>query len=45
MLTGVTEDMRIWNEEVFGPVLAVKDYKTVDEAVRMANETECEFVI
>jgi betaine-aldehyde dehydrogenase len=41
ILTDVTEDMAIWNEEVFGPVLAVKAYKSEDDAIRMANKTEC----
>ncbi len=36
---GVTPDMRLWREEVFGPVLAVTRVKTFDEAVRLANDT------
>ncbi|KAI9021982.1 aldehyde dehydrogenase domain-containing protein [Hyaloraphidium curvatum] len=40
ILTGVKEDMAIWTEEVFGPVLAVMEYSSVDEAVRLANQTE-----
>lgn len=40
ILTNVTEDMRIWNEEVFGPVLVVKQFKTQEEAIKLANETE-----
>lgn len=33
VLTGVTEDMEIMQEEIFGPVLPVVPFKTRDEAV------------
>ena len=39
IFTDVKSDMRIWNEEIFGPVLAVTRFKTDDEAVRLANQT------
>ncbi len=32
--------MRLWQEEVFGPILSVGKWKTVDEAVALANSTE-----
>jgi len=35
----VTPDMRIAQEEVFGPVLAMMNYETEDEAVDIANAT------
>ncbi|MEU1994188.1 aldehyde dehydrogenase family protein [Nocardia gamkensis] len=35
----VTNDMRIAREEVFGPVLTVLTYDSVDEAVKIANDT------
>jgi aldehyde dehydrogenase (NAD+) len=35
----VTNDMTIAREEVFGPVLAVLTYDTIDEAVAVANDT------
>ena len=35
----VTPDMAIAREEVFGPVLAVMGYDSVDDAVRIANDT------
>ena len=35
----VTNDMTISKEEIFGPVLAILPYDTVDDAVRMANDT------
>ena len=39
ILVGVTNDMTIAREEVFGPVLAVLTYDTIDEAVAVANDT------
>ncbi|WP_434612373.1 aldehyde dehydrogenase family protein [Tabrizicola sp. M-4] len=35
----VTNDMTIAREEIFGPVLSVIGYDTVDQAVAMANDT------
>jgi aldehyde dehydrogenase (NAD+) len=37
VFTGVTENMRIAQEEVFGPVLAVMRAKDYDDAIRIAN--------
>ncbi|HYM54263.1 MAG TPA: aldehyde dehydrogenase family protein, partial [Solirubrobacteraceae bacterium] len=34
-----TNDMRIFQEEIFGPVLAVTTFKDEDEALRIANDT------
>ncbi len=34
------DNMRIVGEEIFGPVLATSSFKTVDEAVRRANQME-----
>lgn len=34
-----TNTMRIFQEEIFGPVVAVTRFDTVDEAVRIANDT------
>ncbi|MDQ0472081.1 aldehyde dehydrogenase family protein [Labrys wisconsinensis] len=36
----VRPGMRLWQEEVFGPILSVGRWKTVDEAVELANSTE-----
>lgn len=36
---GVTKNMRIAREEVFGPVLCIMTYKTEQEAIEMANDT------
>ncbi|SAL27423.1 aldehyde dehydrogenase [Caballeronia humi] len=35
----VTPDMSIARDEVFGPVLCVIEYKDIDEAVQIANDT------
>lgn len=40
VLTGVSSAMRIWNEEVFGPVVAVLAFDALDEAIALANDTE-----
>jgi betaine-aldehyde dehydrogenase len=39
VVTGVTPDMAIAREEVFGPVLSVLTFKDLDEAVAIANST------
>lgn len=39
ILTGITPDMAITTEEVFGPVAAVTRVASFDEAVRLANAT------
>ncbi|MFJ4170265.1 aldehyde dehydrogenase family protein [Paenarthrobacter sp. NPDC089714] len=39
IFTNVTPDMRLFHEEVFGPVLAVTPYETVDEAIALANDS------
>lgn len=39
VVTGITRDMAIAKEEVFGPVLAVLTFKTLDEAIDLANST------
>jgi acyl-CoA reductase-like NAD-dependent aldehyde dehydrogenase len=40
IFTDVTNDMTIAREEIFGPVLVVLRYDTLDEAVAMANDSE-----
>jgi len=37
---GVTPEMRIFQEEVFGPLLAVTTFDTEEEAVQLANQTD-----
>ena len=39
LFTGVTNDMRIAREEIFGPVLSVLKYDTIDDAVATANDS------
>jgi len=39
IFTGVRNDMRIAQEEIFGPVLSVIRYDRLDDAIRMANDT------
>ena len=40
IFTDVRNDMRIAQEEIFGPVISVIRYSDVDEAVRIANDTQ-----
>lgn len=39
VFTDCTDDMKIVREEVFGPVMSILAYDTVDEVVRRANDT------
>ncbi len=38
VVTGVTPDMAIAREEVFGPVLSVLTFRTLEEAITLAND-------
>ena len=40
VLTNVTQSMRVSREETFGPVAPLYRFKTDDEAIAMANDTE-----
>jgi aldehyde dehydrogenase (NAD+) len=40
ILTDVTPDMVIYSEETFGPVVPVIPFRTDDEAIAIANDTE-----
>ena len=40
LLTGVKTDMRVFSEEIFGPVAPLFRFEDEDEAVAMANDTE-----
>lgn len=37
MVLGVTDEMRIAKEEIFGPILPVFGYKTIDDAINFVN--------
>lgn len=39
LLTNVTRDMKVWHEELFGPILAITSFSTFDEAIEKANDT------
>ncbi len=39
LFTGVTDDMRIAREEIFGPVLSLLGFESEDEVVARANDT------
>ena len=40
LLADVTRDMRIAREEIFGPVAPLFRFRTEEEAIRLANDTE-----
>lgn len=40
LFVDATNDMRIAREEIFGPVLTVLTYRDVDDAVRIANDSD-----
>ena len=40
VLTDITEEMRLARQEVFGPLIAVVGYDSIDQAVELANDTE-----
>lgn len=40
VFSGVTDDMMIAKDEIFGPVQSILKFKTLDEAIRRSNETQ-----
>lgn len=38
ILTNVNSSMKIWHEEVFGPVMAITTFSTDEEAIKLAND-------
>ena len=40
VLTGVTHDMRIMREEIFGPVVPIVTVRSEEEAIELANDSE-----
>lgn len=41
ILTDVTPEMRIFNEETFGPVAPIITFETEEEVIQLANQTPC----
>ena len=39
ILTHVTPDMKVWHEEVFGPVLPIVTFNTYEDGIAKANDT------
>jgi aldehyde dehydrogenase len=39
-ILGGTNDMRVFQEEIFGPVTSATTFKTTEEAIAIANDTE-----
>lgn len=40
VVTNVNPNARMYRQEVFGPIVAVEGYEDLDEAIRLANDTE-----
>ena len=40
MFADVTPEMRVFREEIFGPVLVATPFETEEEAIHLANATE-----
>lgn len=40
LLTNVTNDMRVAREEIFGPVAVILKFKTEEDVIRMANDSD-----
>ena len=38
ILTHIPDTARIWEEEIFGPLLPVRSYRTLDEAIQYVNK-------
>jgi len=40
VLVNVTEDMKVCTEEVFGPLIGVQGYQSLDQALDLANDSK-----
>ena len=40
ILTNISKDMKVYKEEVFGPVIPIITFKTLEEAISIANDTQ-----
>ncbi|CAK9096591.1 unnamed protein product [Durusdinium trenchii] len=39
VLSNLAESSAAWKQEIFGPVLAIRSFRTEEEAIRLANDT------
>jgi aldehyde dehydrogenase (NAD+) len=39
VFSDVRDNMKVWREEVFGPVMTLSKFKTIDEVVQRANDS------
>jgi len=40
VLTGITPEMAVWREEIFGPVIAIRGFGDEADAIAQANDTD-----
>ncbi len=40
ILTNISADMKVYTEEVFGPVMPIIKFDTIEEAIKIANDTQ-----
>jgi len=40
VLSNVTPNMAVFNEETFGPVLSITEFKNIDEAIKLSNSSK-----
>lgn len=41
LLINCNDNMRVWNEECFSPIIPIFTYSSIEEAINMANDTNC----
>ncbi len=40
IITNITKDMKVYTEEVFGPVIPIIEFDTIEQAIDIANDTQ-----
>ena len=40
IFTNVKDEMKIWREEIFGPVMSILKYSSLDDVIKRANNSE-----
>eukprot|EP00800_Vazella_pourtalesii_P014933 TRINITY_DN3913_c0_g1_i5.p1 TRINITY_DN3913_c0_g1~~TRINITY_DN3913_c0_g1_i5.p1 ORF type:complete len:326 (+),score=75.76 TRINITY_DN3913_c0_g1_i5:511-1488(+) len=40
LITGLSQEMEVWREETFGPVIFVRSFETEEEAIQLANNVK-----